>query len=150
MNDPGNSSSGGDVERVQELARRYRCEFADLRNFKLNPDFLKRVPAELMFRYNFLPLEETDYGRLAIALADPSQLLLIDEISLLLGRRLIVRVATLARINEILRGFDPRAIAEDPTDEPPSPSPDAPVCAPKKPGPHLRSSCAKAIPEEDQ
>jgi type IV pilus assembly protein PilB len=133
MNDPGNSSSGGDVERVQELARRYRCEFEDLRNFKLNPDFLKRVPAELMFRYNFLPLEETDDGRLAIALADPSQLLLIDEISLLLGRRLIVRVAALARINE-----------------PPSPSPDAPVCAPKKPGPHLRSSCAKAFPEEDQ
>jgi hypothetical protein len=38
-----------------------------------------------MFRYNFVPLEEMQDGRIAIAVADPSQLLMFDEISLLLA-----------------------------------------------------------------
>lgn len=138
MSDPLNSSGADDIARANALAHRYRCEFVDLRKFTVNPDLLKRIPAELMFRYNFLPLEEIHDGRLAIAIADPSQLMLLDEISLLLGRRLAVRVAILARINEILRGFDPSSSA------------DAPVCAPKKPRPHLRSNSAKAIPKEEQ
>jgi len=56
-----------------------------------------------MFRYSFVPLEETADGRLAIAIADPSQLMMIDEISLLLGKRIITKVATLAQISEILK-----------------------------------------------
>jgi type IV pilus assembly protein PilB len=56
-----------------------------------------------MFRYNFVPLEETEDGRLAIAIADPSQLMMIDEISLLLGQRIITKVSTLAQITEILK-----------------------------------------------
>src|SRR5438445_10272600 len=56
-----------------------------------------------MFRYNFVPLEKTAYGRLAIAIADPSQLMMIDEISLLLGKRIITKVATMAQISEILK-----------------------------------------------
>ena len=56
-----------------------------------------------MFRYNFVPLEETADGRLAIAIADPSQLMMIDEISLLLGKRIVTKVSTLAQITEILK-----------------------------------------------
>jgi hypothetical protein len=37
-----------------------------------------------MSRYSFVPLEETHDGGLVIAVADPSQLMLLDEISLLL------------------------------------------------------------------
>ncbi len=39
-----------------------------------------------MFRYNFVPLEETPDGKLAIAIGRPSQLMMIDEISLLLQK----------------------------------------------------------------
>src|SRR5690349_1757124 len=56
-----------------------------------------------MFRYNFVPLEETQDGRLAIAIADPSQLMMIDEISLLLSKRILTKVSTLAQISEILK-----------------------------------------------
>jgi hypothetical protein len=45
----------------------------------------KDSSVHLMFRYKFVPLEETADGKLAIAIADPSQLMMIDEISLLLG-----------------------------------------------------------------
>ncbi len=56
-----------------------------------------------MFRDNFIPLEELPDGRLAIAVADPSQLMIIDEIRLLLKRRVVPRVATLTQITDILK-----------------------------------------------
>ena len=42
-------------------------------------------------------------GKLAIAIADPSQLMMIDEIGLLLNKRIITKVATLGQISEILK-----------------------------------------------
>jgi type IV pilus assembly protein PilB len=92
-----------DVDRAQDTARRYRCEFVDLRNFQLQHDLFRKIPVDLMFRYNFVPLEETADGRLAIAIADPSQLMMIDEISLLLGKRIVTKVSTLAQISDILK-----------------------------------------------
>src|SRR2546422_1132431 len=92
-----------DLEKAQDVARRYRCEFVDLHNFQLHHDLFKKIPVHLMFRYNFIPLEETQDGRLAIAIADPSQLMMIDEISLLLGKRIVTKVSTLTQISEILK-----------------------------------------------
>jgi type IV pilus assembly protein PilB len=98
---PGSHSD--EMARAQDIARRYRCEFLDLRDFQLHHDLFSKIDPRLMFRYNFVPLEETHDGKLAIAIADPSQLMMIDEISLLLGKRIITKVATLAQISEILK-----------------------------------------------
>src|ERR1700757_3111419 len=92
-----------DLERAQDVARRYRCEFVDLSGFELHHELFKKIPVELMFRYNFVPLEETQDGKLAIAIADPSQLMMIDEISLLLGKRIVTKVSTLKQISDILK-----------------------------------------------
>jgi type IV pilus assembly protein PilB len=102
----GQGSTGShatDLEHAKDVARRYRCEFIDLHNFQLHHDLFTKISPHLMFRYNFVPLEETSDGRLAIAIADPSQLMMIDEISLLLGKRIVTKVATLAQISEILK-----------------------------------------------
>jgi type IV pilus assembly protein PilB len=96
-------SLASELERAQDVARRYRCEFVDLQSFQLHHDLFDKIPVELMFRYNFIPLEETRDGKLAIAIADPSQLMMIDEISLLLGKRIVTKVATLVQISEILK-----------------------------------------------
>ena len=48
-----------ELERAQDIARRYRCEFVDLNDFQLHHDLFKKIPVDLMFRYNFIPLEET-------------------------------------------------------------------------------------------
>src|SRR5713101_3639427 len=92
-----------ELDRAQDVARRYRCEFVDLKEFQLHHELFAKIDPRLMFRYNFVPLEETRDGRLAIAIADPSQLMMIDEISLLLGKRIITKVATLGQISEILK-----------------------------------------------
>ena len=100
----GVATGPGDEEaRARDLARRYRSEFIDLRNYHINHELFRSVPVDLMFRYNFVPLETTEEGRLVIAIADPSRLMMIDEISLLLGKPITTRVATLSQINEFLK-----------------------------------------------
>ena len=90
-------------KRAQELARRYRCEYVQLKGFRVQHELFRKVPVELMFRFNFVPLEELEDGSLAIAISDPSQLNVIDEIRLLLNRRVLPKVATLAEITDILK-----------------------------------------------
>src|SRR5579864_317313 len=84
----------GSEQKARDMAARYRCEFIDLRDYHLDAELFKSVPVDLMFRYNFVPLEERD-GSLWIAIADPSKLMLIDEIGFLLSRRVKTKVALL-------------------------------------------------------
>src|SRR5260370_14337143 len=99
---PINEVGMDEVARAQMLARRYHAEFVDLKNFKIQHELFKSVPVDMMFRYNFVPLEQ-QAGRLAIAVSDPSKLMVLDEISGLLGQRLGTRVATLAQITRLLK-----------------------------------------------
>src|SRR5579884_4244535 len=99
----GTANRSDELERAKDVARRYRCDFVDLHDFQLHHDLFTKISPHLMFRYNFVPLEETADGRLAIAIADPSQLMMIDEISLLLSKRIVTKVATLSQISEILK-----------------------------------------------
>jgi type IV pilus assembly protein PilB len=99
----GGDAPGNEEQRARDLARRYRTEFIDLKDHHMDHDLFRSVPVDLMFRYNFIPLELTPDGRLAIAIADPSQLMMIDEIGLLLGKRIVTKVATLSQIGDILK-----------------------------------------------
>src|SRR5215471_11791442 len=103
VNGNGGIATQDEVQHGMDLARRYRCEFIDLKNFHIQHELFRKVPVDLMFRYNFVPLEDRPDGRLVIAMADPSQIMMIDEIGLLLGRRISTKVATLSQINDILK-----------------------------------------------
>ena len=98
---PNGHSAAGE-QRARDLAVRYRSQFIDLRDYHLDAELFKTIPVDLMFRYNFVPLEERE-GILWIAIADPSKLMMIDEIGLLLNRRVKTRVATLGQISDILK-----------------------------------------------
>jgi type II secretory ATPase GspE/PulE/Tfp pilus assembly ATPase PilB-like protein len=87
---------------AETLAKRYHAEFVDLKNFKIQHDLLRTVPVELMFRYNFVPIE-LQQDALVIAVSDPSRLMILDEIAGLLGNRIIARVATLSQITDLLK-----------------------------------------------
>ncbi|HXE91176.1 MAG TPA: GspE/PulE family protein [Terriglobales bacterium] len=89
--------------RAHDLAGRYRCEYVDLKHFRIQHELFRSIPVDLMFRYNFVPLEVTEDGRLAIAIDDPSKLMMIDEIGLLLGKRILTKVATLSQISDLLK-----------------------------------------------
>ena len=86
----------------QRLAERYRCPFVDLNDVRIDPELFRVIPADLMFRFNFVPLQAHDH-QLIIAVADPSQVLLSDELTLLLGKKLVIRVATATQISDLLK-----------------------------------------------
>jgi len=95
-------TESGEVAHAQALARRYRCEYVNLTNFPLQTEVIHSIPVDLMFRYNFLPLE-WQKDSLVIAVADPSRLMMLDEITGLLGKHVITRVATLSQITALLK-----------------------------------------------
>ncbi len=91
-----------EIEQARRLAERYRCEFVDLKSAKIDSELFKSIPVDLMFRYNFVPLSASN-GVLEIALADPRHLNLIDELSILLRKKLRVKVAALGQIADLLK-----------------------------------------------
>jgi type IV pilus assembly protein PilB len=89
-------------ERSRRMAERYRCPFVDLFEQRIDPELFRSIPAELMFRFNFVPMEAQG-NALVIAVAEPSQVLLSDELPLLLGKKLILKVATPTQIGDLLK-----------------------------------------------
>ena len=89
-------------EFARKLAERYRFAFIDLREQRIDAELFRTIPADLMFRYNFVPLEVQN-NVLAIAAADPGQVQMSDELPLLLGKKLLIRVATARQIGDILK-----------------------------------------------
>src|ERR1700757_5231153 len=91
-----------ELDQAKAIAERYRCEFVDLREASIDHDLFRSIPVDLMFRYNFVPMQAQN-GTLEIALSDPRNLNLIDELTLLLNKKLKVKVATLSQISELLK-----------------------------------------------
>ena len=91
-----------EAARARAVAQRYYHEFVDLREVKIDHDLFHSIPVDLMFRYNFVPIQAHN-GSLEIALADPRNLELIDELAVLLGKKLRVKVATLSQISDLLK-----------------------------------------------
>src|ERR1700726_3472162 len=91
-----------EAAQAQAVAARYRCEYVDLREGSIDHELFRSIPVDLMFRYNFVPLHAQN-GSLDIALAHPRNLGLIDELALLLNKKLRVKVATLSQISDLLK-----------------------------------------------
>jgi type IV pilus assembly protein PilB len=89
-------------ERSRRTAERYRCPFVDLNEARIDPELFRSIPADLMFRFNFVPLEARE-NQLVVAVADPTQVLLSDELPLLLGKKLVLKVATPTQISDLLK-----------------------------------------------
>src|SRR5450755_1150075 len=92
----------GEAAQAQAVAARYRCEYVDLREGSIDHDLFRSIPVDLMFRYTFVPLGAQN-GSLDTALADPRNLNMIDELALLLNKKLRVKVATLSQISDLLK-----------------------------------------------
>jgi len=101
---PASDTVDRDAEREQakRVAARYRCGFVDLQEQHIDADLFRAIPADLMFRFNFVPLSSHE-GSLVIAVSDPSQVMLSDELPLLLGKKLAIRVATPRQIGDLLK-----------------------------------------------
>jgi type IV pilus assembly protein PilB len=94
--------SAEEADQARAMARRYCCGFVDLKTTKIDHELFRTIPVDLMFRYHFVPLEARE-GMLDIALSDPRQIVSIDELTVLLGKKLTVKVATYSQISDLLK-----------------------------------------------
>ena len=97
-----NMTEGNGRLTAEQLAERYQYELVDLKGVHLDLELFKSIQVDLMFRYNFVPLRSEGHA-LVVAMADPSDLIMIDEVSALLGRPLIIKVAALGEIQDLLK-----------------------------------------------
>ncbi len=102
---------------AQRTAERLGLEFVDLEKFAIDPELFRSIPVDLMFRYNFVPRRRTQSG-LEVVVADPSDVLMIDELELLLGSAIRVSVGTSTAIQEILKKSESsQRVLEEATEE---------------------------------
>jgi type IV pilus assembly protein PilB len=99
---PTIATEADEIANAMALARRYHCGYIDLTNFPIQTELFRSVPVDIMFRYNFVPLAQQK-DNLIIAVADPSRLMMFDEIASLLGQHIVPRVAPLSQITGLLK-----------------------------------------------
>jgi len=98
-----------EIRQAKELASRYRLPFVNLLPVEgespIDYSLLSELPVDLMVRHQFVPLRREN-GKLHIAMADPTDLDLLDDLSGALRMRLVPHVATAGAIDVVLRKGD--------------------------------------------
>ena len=92
----------GEVERAREIASRFDLEYVDMERFRLDNDLLRSIPFDLMLRYGFIPEAQLE-GRMSIVMAEPTDVTKLDELELLLGQPVELKVGARSAIDEILQ-----------------------------------------------
>src|SRR5678816_1029225 len=102
--------------RARRLAERYRLEFVDMDEFRIDQELFRSIPADLMLRYGFVPYRRE--GRaLVIVVSDPTDLPMIDEIGVVLNTPIKVTVGAPSAIQSILKKSESsQRVLEDATE----------------------------------
>jgi type IV pilus assembly protein PilB len=117
-----------EVARARTLAERYRLEFVDMNEFRIDQDLFRSIPADLMLRYGFVP-HRREGKALVIVVSDPTDLPMIDELGVILRTPIKVTVGAPSAIQSILKksessqrvleeateGFELQVLKEDDT-----------------------------------
>jgi type II secretory ATPase GspE/PulE/Tfp pilus assembly ATPase PilB-like protein len=91
-----------ELARARQLAARYRREFVDMTEFRIDQELFRSIPADLMLRYGFVPLRR-EGNALVIVVSDPADLPMIDELAAVLRTSIKVTVGTASAIQSILK-----------------------------------------------
>lgn len=88
---------------ARALAQQFGLPFIDLDSAKIDQTLFDSVPSDLLYRYHCVPVEQNG-ELLTLAIADPTDVLLLDELELVLDRPLRFAVAAGPAINKLLKG----------------------------------------------
>jgi type II secretory ATPase GspE/PulE/Tfp pilus assembly ATPase PilB-like protein len=91
-----------DEASAQRLAERYRLDYFDMHQFRIDQELFRSIPADLMLRYGFVPYRR-DGRSLVIIVSDPTDLPMIDEVSVVLGTPVRVMVGARSAIDGMLK-----------------------------------------------
>jgi type IV pilus assembly protein PilB len=112
--DPDDHSA--EVRRARQLAERYRLEFIDMDDFRIDQELFRSIPADLMLRYGFVP-HRREGKSLVIVVSDPTDLPMLDELGVILGTPVKTTVGAPSAIQTILkRSESSQRVLEDATE----------------------------------
>jgi type IV pilus assembly protein PilB len=84
------------------VAERFGLDYVDLSVYDLDMGAVNLISAETAKRYQAVPVGFTDDGALLLAMADPTNVLSIDDIAMMTGRRLRVAAASVEDLKILL------------------------------------------------
>ena len=87
---------------ARRLAERYRLDFLDMHDFRIDQELFRSIPADLMLRYGFVPYRREGKA-LVIVVSDPTDLPMIDELGVILGTQIRVMVGARSAIEGMLK-----------------------------------------------
>jgi type IV pilus assembly protein PilB len=92
----------GEVELAKILARHMGVEYLSLNDVTIDPAAAALIPESLARRYAAVPIRFED-DALVVAMADPGNVLVVDDIRAITALRIIPRIATRSEIEEAIR-----------------------------------------------
>jgi len=87
---------------ARAVAERFGLDFVDLAVYDLDMGAVNLIRAETAKRYQAVPVGYTDDGTLLLAMADPTNVLTIDDVAMMTGRRVKVAAASVEDLNLLL------------------------------------------------
>ncbi|MDA8413267.1 MAG: GspE/PulE family protein [Desulfobacteraceae bacterium] len=84
------------------LSEQFNLNYVDLTDFKMSEEILNALPPDAIYRFHFVPLEMTPEA-LVVAISDPSDVIKLDELELLLDRPLQICIASESAIATVLK-----------------------------------------------
>lgn len=95
------------------LAEQFNLEYVDLHDFRISEEILNTLPPDAIYRFHFVPLDKTA-DSLMVAVADPTDVVKLDELELLLGLQLQIKIASEAGIESVIKaGEGARRVLRD-------------------------------------
>ncbi len=94
------------------MARKFGVPFIDLRAFEIAPEALKKIPANVAYRYQVVPLVESDKA-LVVAVDNPMDMAKMEDLRFIVGSKLIPVMASANDISgALLRNYGPPGLLE--------------------------------------
>jgi type IV pilus assembly protein PilB len=94
------------------LQKEYRLPVADPTTLEIPDEAIQLVPHALVTKYHLVPLSLTG-SSLTLAMADPSNLVAVDEVKFLTGYDVKIAVATVSSIQQAIEQYYDRAMKYD-------------------------------------
>ncbi len=90
---------------ARALAEQFAMEYVDIGGFRMDGGVLDLFPDDAPSRYRFVPMNASD-GVMEVAIADPTDVLSMDELEFIAGRPVVFKIATESAIKSVLDKSD--------------------------------------------
>ncbi|HEY4745204.1 MAG TPA: pilus assembly protein PilB, partial [Desulfuromonadaceae bacterium] len=89
-------------ELARALAEQFNLAYAELADFRMDEELLNSLPTDVIYRFRFVPLGGGG-DVLDIAIGDPTDVVKLDELELLLDRPVRIHLATESGITQVIK-----------------------------------------------